>query len=656
MPLPNLAEIIGSTVTKGGFRDVMGKLHQYLGNEVPTKSELTNAVSDKVTQTYVNNALASFQNGALKTYPTLAEANADIANIALNTKVEVLSASDGGSYYKASSGATTLTKSPYDPKTAVLAYVDNVLKKELIENLYNTANNISGINVNPSGGAIRVSTNEVVNIFPVVPGKTYQLKTTTAINKSVVVLGTSATSNHEGGKPTTLIVLKDTTDPLIKEFTVPYGHNFGFLNTYWSTQSVDIRTGTLISSDGFIEVIKKAAGAPVYDEPAHEKIKVLELEALRESDIEVSTVDLYDTQNENAGLYLNRVTSNILRYTVSSTVIFSVEAGKTYYITSPAFLSNACIGLLSDNTIEEGTVVQVILLDNHTTGIKKFTVPADSPHSYAVFTTALSSQSYNVIGNVVIQDSSNPAYITKIRGANVIAQLPENFEQRFELLEAKVDGIEGVSPLTGLSWAVIGDSLTEHNFRTNKNYHDYVSDMVGGMNIYNYGTSGNGWNDKANTPNNITQNPDFVTVFLGRNDFGVRARPLGEFGDGTGIETVAGSINLLLSNLVNKFPLKKLGIILPLPSADSYGIDGGNPNAYGVTIRMIAELIIQYANHYGIPYLDLYNGSGLAVYNSTANAYYFTAPGYTTPDGVHPNDLGHQRIARLVKKFLESLI
>lgn len=114
MPLPNLAEIIGSTVTKGGFRDVMGKLHQYLGNEVPTKSELTTAVSDKVTQTYVDNALVSFQNGALKTYPTLAAANADIANISTNTKVEVLSVEDGGSYYKELANSTQLKKSPYD--------------------------------------------------------------------------------------------------------------------------------------------------------------------------------------------------------------------------------------------------------------------------------------------------------------------------------------------------------------------------------------------------------------------------------------------------------------------------------------------------------------------------------------------------------------
>lgn len=44
-------------------------------------------------------------------YNTLAEANADIANIALNQNVNVV---DSGRYYKATAGATSLTKSPYD--------------------------------------------------------------------------------------------------------------------------------------------------------------------------------------------------------------------------------------------------------------------------------------------------------------------------------------------------------------------------------------------------------------------------------------------------------------------------------------------------------------------------------------------------------------
>ncbi len=45
-------------------------------------------------------------------YNTLAEATADIANIAVNQNVNVV---DSGLHYKATAGATSLTKSPYDP-------------------------------------------------------------------------------------------------------------------------------------------------------------------------------------------------------------------------------------------------------------------------------------------------------------------------------------------------------------------------------------------------------------------------------------------------------------------------------------------------------------------------------------------------------------
>ncbi|WP_228710184.1 hypothetical protein [Acinetobacter johnsonii] len=81
---------------------------------VMTRDEIISRLLIKADKTYVDNALTSFQNGAIKTYPTLSAANADIANIALNTKVSVLSAEDGGDYYKATTNATSLTKSPYD--------------------------------------------------------------------------------------------------------------------------------------------------------------------------------------------------------------------------------------------------------------------------------------------------------------------------------------------------------------------------------------------------------------------------------------------------------------------------------------------------------------------------------------------------------------
>lgn len=86
-----------------------------------SKSLLIDLKADK---SYVDNALSSFQNGAIKTYPTLADANADIANIALNTKVSVLGGVDGGDYYKAAAESTTLTKSTYDPLLRSKEYTD----------------------------------------------------------------------------------------------------------------------------------------------------------------------------------------------------------------------------------------------------------------------------------------------------------------------------------------------------------------------------------------------------------------------------------------------------------------------------------------------------------------------------------------------------
>ena len=138
MPLPNIIEFIGTNITQRKFQEAQEKLLSYLGIEVPTKTELNseisklnNAITPKADKIYVDSALSSFQNGALKTYPTLAAANADIANITLNTKVEVLSVTEGGSYYKATAGATSLTKSPYDPTSVAAA--DATIKAKAAE-------------------------------------------------------------------------------------------------------------------------------------------------------------------------------------------------------------------------------------------------------------------------------------------------------------------------------------------------------------------------------------------------------------------------------------------------------------------------------------------------------------------------------------------
>ncbi len=128
MPLPNIIEFIGTNITQRKFQEAQEKLLSYLGVEVPTKTELSNVSADfnakitpKADKTYVDNALSGFTNGASKFYPTLAEATADIANIGIKDKVDIGETANGGIWYKATVGATTLTKSAYDPLTQAKA-------------------------------------------------------------------------------------------------------------------------------------------------------------------------------------------------------------------------------------------------------------------------------------------------------------------------------------------------------------------------------------------------------------------------------------------------------------------------------------------------------------------------------------------------------
>lgn len=79
------------------------------------------------TKQYVDGALSNLSTEANKFYPTLAAANADIANIQLDQPVTVGEAVNGGLWYKATSGATTLTKSPFDPVEQAKNYTDDAV-------------------------------------------------------------------------------------------------------------------------------------------------------------------------------------------------------------------------------------------------------------------------------------------------------------------------------------------------------------------------------------------------------------------------------------------------------------------------------------------------------------------------------------------------
>jgi len=85
-------------------------------------------------------------------YNTLAEANADIANIAVNQNVNVV---DSGLYKKDTAGATSLTKSPYDPYIQGKNYAKNIAQSSfgiaISENTTLTAKDIEHKNISFMG-------------------------------------------------------------------------------------------------------------------------------------------------------------------------------------------------------------------------------------------------------------------------------------------------------------------------------------------------------------------------------------------------------------------------------------------------------------------------------------------------------------------------
>lgn len=93
-------------------------------------------------------SIGAVGQGYYKSYATLAAANADIANIPLSVSVKVLSSTDGGEYYKASSGATSLTKSPYDPVAIAAADAQAKADAARVAANANTDSNISSVNLN----------------------------------------------------------------------------------------------------------------------------------------------------------------------------------------------------------------------------------------------------------------------------------------------------------------------------------------------------------------------------------------------------------------------------------------------------------------------------------------------------------------------------
>lgn len=535
--------------------------------------------------------------------------------------------------------ASSSTQIAEFPSVAAVDSISRAFQGAVPVEIYSAVNEFVGYYLRTSDGALSASATAACAFIPVTPGNTYRIQAS-SFSASNFKLAYRASKALTVGASIAVGVLVDRGVAGEREFTVPNNADIKYacINVMLSSGAWDIRGSVSVHVISAIDFPDATARAAVSGLIAQEPVGKGDLGGL--------VVNLYDASRNVADRYINLASgsANYGNISVSAGTMlgrFPVTPGLTYRITASSF-SSTTFGVIlkaNDDPLDIYSLNGLEPLVAETSSTRLLSVPLGSAAKFAFLNLVFPSFNWDIRASLKIEVVEE---IGSIRGRHLADAVAR------QLFSGSTAG-----RLRGKRWVVVGDSITQKTYRSNLNYHDYVSQLVGGMLIDNYGIGGSGYYNRSGVADTITSSPDFITVFLGTNDWagaGGTNLPLGAFGD-TGTATMSGCINTLLSGLIAKFFGVPIGVVTPLPRFSNWG-SAAAPNASGYTLKQLAELIKQYAAHYSLPLLDLYSVSNLPVWIAAANELYFTAPGETVPDGLHPNDAGHQVMGR---KFIDLL-
>ncbi len=218
--------------------------------------------------------------------------------------------------------------------------------------------------------------------------------------------------------------------------------------------------------------------------------------------------------------------------------------------------------------------------------------------------------------------------------------------------------------LEGLKVNFLGDSITEGNGVSDvntKTFHQLIKAKYNLKEARNYGVGGTRL-AKQTKPSywahhdldfllrakDMSDDADLVVVFGGTNDFGHGDAPFGEFSDRTQ-DTFYGACHELYQFLINKYPRARIVVMTPLHRTceDQRIGDGAKPEGSHPLIDYV-NAIREVAEYYSLPVIDLYAKSGLQPNVDIIKELY-------VPDGLHPNDAGHEIMAEVIANALMAL-
>lgn len=239
-------------------------------------------------------------------------------------------------------------------------------------------------------------------------------------------------------------------------------------------------------------------------------------------------------------------------------------------------------------------------------------------------------------------------------------------------------------PWQGKRVAYLGDSVTDpRNKAATTKYWGLLSQWLG-IEPFVYAVSGRQWNDiprqaealKAEHGDDV----DAIIIFMGTNDFN-KGVPIGQWYTETtdtveaaigepkkpeprlhrtlsmDVSTYRGSINVAMSRLKQLYPTNQIVLLTPIhrggfyPNEKNWQPTEDYANRAGEYIDSYVQSVKEAANVWAVPVIDLNALCGLYPM-ADEHAIYFNDK---DTDRLHPNDVGHHRIASTLMFQLWSL-
>ena len=240
-------------------------------------------------------------------------------------------------------------------------------------------------------------------------------------------------------------------------------------------------------------------------------------------------------------------------------------------------------------------------------------------------------------------------------------------------------------PWSGKKVVYLGDSITDPaqvERHKHKVYWQYLQEMCG-IEPHVYAISGYQWDRIYPMAQKMRAEmggkADAILILLGTNDYNAGV-PLGKWYDeaeedvnrrgvlirqprrhfAKNMGTLRGRINTVMEYLKQNFPDQQIVIMTPLHRG--YANFGNSnvqppesfPNVLGLHLEDYVNVLREAADIWSVPIIDLYRDSGLLP-DDPAYAKYFRDGGVDGKDNLHPNGLGHLRMARTIAARLRAL-